>query len=378
MSNLSPMSSTPAARPPGRSHLLRPRTLLPVLVMALVASAPAPAQDDVLFRARQLLQADQNRQALELLDRRPDGASLDPNVQYLRGMALGRLGDHEGAQHAFILAAGLAPGDPRVHRFAALSSLQMDDHDNAWDHAIVAARAGMPMKDVFDALRQFSDPPPGWTERLRSPLIYVHPADVGGLLASGSFGFADRVQGRDALQNASQAVTLGDIPFEVTDESPGGGMNSAADWGDTSIRKLADNSERIHEMMRQFLTTVAHSRHVGLTLQPELASYFLRIEINRLSGAMAGRLVGCELMPGGAAETEAGWGDADVDTDVYEAAHPKELGGRLVLLDGRGFEVYSAPLRMDDIASLADLNARVVRTVDAFVTRITTGAGAGS
>lgn len=378
MCNPSHLSSMPGRQ--RHRQLPRLRTVVAILVAALLVSAPgwSRPQQEFLSEARQLLQADQNRQALELLDAATEKTPLDANVEYLRGMALGRLDDPEGAQHAFLLAAGLAPGNPQVHRFAAISSFEMDDHDNAWEHAIVAARSGAAMKDVFDALRRVSEPPPGWVERLRSPLVYVHPADVTGLMATGSFRFADRAQGRDALSSAGQQVTLGDIPYDLTDDSPGGGMNSAADWGDTPVRKLADNGERIQEMMRQFRNTVAHAREIGLTLRPEAASYFLRIEVTRLSGAMAGRLVGCELMPGGAG-SGPGWGDADVDTDVYEAAHPKELGGRLVLLDGRGFEVYSAALEMDNIASLADLNARVVRTVDHVATRLTTGGtGIGS
>ncbi|MFQ5743975.1 MAG: hypothetical protein ACE5HV_10355 [Acidobacteriota bacterium] len=344
-----------------------------VLVALLAVSAPvgaqAPAAEISLQSAVSLLQSNHNGRALTVLQQVLEKEPRNVAAQFYRGMALGRLGREEDAQHAFLVAGSLAPGLAKAHRYAAIASYQIGDYQKSWEQAILAARAGAQMNDAFRVLGRASSPPEDWRERLDAPLIYVEPPDVSGVLAVRTYGFEGRLGGRDAptgLPGGGGGVQLMDIPFDVSSDSGGGGMASAADAGETATQRVAANQGQIMEMMREFRDALAHAAAVGLATRPQAATYRMRIEILELAGNMAGKLVGCELVPGGAGSGggHGNMGDADVDTDVYEARLPKKLKGNLSLLDQYGLELYSTKLDMKDISSLADLHQRIVRYVD--------------
>lgn len=336
------------------------------LLVGIAGSLPAQEETDPrLDQAIQLLQQNANEDALRLLDTIIEEQQGNAVAHLYRGLAVGRLGDQLEAQHAFLLSANFVPGNPTAHRFAAIASYHVGDYERSWEQALLAARSGADMRDAFALFQQQASMPSDWRERLDAPLIFVEAPDFSGVLYGSSFGVQPRVGGRDAppdadeLSNTEAAVTLGDIPFNVSDDSTGGSATSGADWGDTAAARLAANQAQIGEMMRQFRTALAHGISLGLAYRPEAAAYRMRIEVLELTGAMAGRLVGCELLPDGAGMLQ----DSDVDTDIYEAYHPKSLKGRLTLRNSYGAEVYTVPLEMQDIASLADLRARIQRYV---------------
>ena len=261
----------------------------------------------------------------------------------------------------------MVPGNPTAHRFAAIASFHAGDYERSWEQTLLAARAGADMRDAFALFQQQGAAPDDWGNRLNAPLIFVEPPDMTGVLQARTYGFHARSAGRDApgwdgTDETREEITLGDMPFDVTSDSPGGGITSAADWGDSMVARVAANRQQIGEMMRQFRNQLAHGNALGLASRPQDAAYRMRIEVLELTGAMAGRLVGCELLPGAGAG--GGYFDSDVDTDVYEAYHPKSLNGRLVLRNAYGAEVYTTSLEMEDIESLADLQARIKRYVE--------------
>lgn len=345
-------------------------------------AAAQKAVDGRLASAVGMLKAGGDAEALELLAvvaaEEPDNAP----AHFWHGVALGRAGREADAQHEFLLAAALSPGMGPAHRMAAVASLNLSDYPRAWDQVVIAARTGAAVDDIVAALQAVSEPPADWLDRIAAPRLYVEPADVTGVLATRSFVADSRPVGRDSTGvtpgigiQTSEAVTNGDIPYNITSDSPGGGMTSGAELRDTGVQRLRANQDRIVEMMRQMRDTLAHRAGLGLASQPADADYRLRLEIHELAGLMAGRLVGCELLPGGVGGGPSGLGDADVDTDIYEAAHPKRMRGRLALFDRFGLEVYAMPLEMEDIASLADLNARIGRVLDELEGWIHTRAG---
>ena len=252
---------------------------------------------------------------------------------------------------------------------AGSGSYQVEDYERAWEQAIIAARAGIDMRDVVASLRNTTTPPANWLERIEAPLVYVDPADVSGVLQARTYGFnQQRVGGQDApssdmdasARGISTQLTNNDIPFDLTQGA--GGNTSAADWNETGARKIQNNYKQISEMMRRFREGVAHGTYFGLASSPEAAAYHVRIEIIELAGEMSGRLVGCELLP----DQEGNLEDSDVDTDVYEAIHPKRLDGNISLINRSGEKVYQERLLMDDISSLADLHNRIDRYIQAM------------
>lgn len=360
-----------------------PRPSLPqrvALIAAIVSlAAPYPATwavapqaadaPDPLRSAAALVEDGRFDEALGLLEAHIEAAPIDPVAHFYRGLAFGNLGREVDAQRDFIVAANLRPGFGEAHRLASIASYRLEEYDTAWEQAILAARVGIDMSAAFAALAEVSPIPSDLERRLRASLLYVEEPDVRPLLEARSSGFEQRVTGYDSPMDGSTApgqgedlTTPGYIPYSVTSDSPGGGMTSAASARQDGLRKLQANVDEITEMVRRFREAIARSRDIGIASRPTGAAYRLRIEIHDVEGAMAGRLVGCELMPQGG--SAFGYGDADVDTDIYEVYHPRSLRGQLVLIDVNGLEVFRDDLEMSDIASVADLHRRVGAYVD--------------
>jgi len=341
--------------------------IVPAGAVAWQNAERAAGGNHKLTTAIEYLQNSQNDEAFALIEQVLADEPKNPKGHFYRGLALGRLGRDLDSQHSFLVTAGLVPGEALVHRYASIASYQVEDYGRSWEQAIIAARAGIDMRDVVALLRNTTTAPDNWLQRIEAPLVYVDPADVTGVLQARTYGFGQtRVGGNDAPQSDMDAaqrginaqVTNNDMPFAVT--ASDGGNTGAADWGETGARKVQNNYKQISEMMRRFREAVAHGTQIGLASHPDAAAYHLKIEIIDLAGEMSGRLVGCELLP----DQEGNMEDADVDTDVYEAVHPKHLDGYISLINRSGQKVYDERLNMTDITSLADLHARINRYIE--------------
>jgi len=92
---------------------------------------------------------------------------------FLRGGALTLLGDLQGAQKAFLQAATLNPGHGKAHELACMASIEVEDHQEAWEQAIRAHRAGTDMTFELGELRRRTAPPSDLEARLNAKRLSV-------------------------------------------------------------------------------------------------------------------------------------------------------------------------------------------------------------
>jgi len=97
---------------------------------------------------------------------------------FYRGRAYGVLGRIDEAQADFLAAARMGAGIGPVHQFASIASADLEKYDIAWEHAIRAHQAGIDMREHFEALRTASPAPADLDARLEAPRLYVGPALV--------------------------------------------------------------------------------------------------------------------------------------------------------------------------------------------------------
>lgn len=163
--------------------MLRGRSLgvtsaLAAVVLVCVTPVAAQQLQEKLQQGIELLQQNQPAEALQVFDELIEESAEYWPAHFYRGMALGTLQRVDEAQQAFLRATELNPAFPQAHRFAAISSLQIGDHATAWDHAILAHRAGVDMTQLFDQLRQVSEEPADLEARLEVVRVFVGDYDL--------------------------------------------------------------------------------------------------------------------------------------------------------------------------------------------------------
>ncbi len=140
---------------------------------------------------------------------RADPYSWD--AYYHRGGALILAGELNDAQRALLRAAELNPGRGDVHKLASGVSLELGDHQTAWDQAIRAHQAGTDMSEELLLLRQEATAPADLEERLQTPRLCIE-----------SFGANDpvdeaalRILHLTLAQGLSEAPEIGLIDLEA-------------------------------------------------------------------------------------------------------------------------------------------------------------------
>jgi VWFA-related protein len=99
-------------------------------------------------------------------------------AHYRRGGALVMLGDARGAQEAFLRAIEVNPGWGNLHKMAYLVSMELKDHETAWEQAILAHQAGADMTEELQSLKQTGPAPADLEDRMRARRLYVVPTFV--------------------------------------------------------------------------------------------------------------------------------------------------------------------------------------------------------
>jgi len=140
---------------------------------------------------------------------RADPYSWD--AYYHRGGALILAGELNDAQQALLRAAELSPGRGNVHKLASKVSLELGDHQTAWDQAIRAHQAGGDMREELLLLRQETTAPSDLQEHLQAPRLFIE-----------SFGAIDpvdeaalRILRLSLAQGLSEAPEVGLINLEA-------------------------------------------------------------------------------------------------------------------------------------------------------------------
>lgn len=304
---------------------VRPTALLagPVALLVLLAALAAPAAvaqqgtSEVTEHLNNAIAAlsgpsPDPRRALdeieEVLELQPD----NPQAFYYRGMAHGQLNELREALDAFVMAGQKAPGYTDAHVQATKLAWQFQDWELAWEQAILASQSGFDMSQAFAELRQVSDEPNDFEQRLRAPRVLLGPIDV------------EAVTGQDAFLNEYGGIGGGGAAV-------GGGSrgDAATAFGEPAAggSRLAEAQADIIAVRRTFGTLLLESDEFAVVQSPELATYVLTLKVN-----------------------DVGLG------------RPRPMEGIVKLLRDDE-EVYSRPIRLSDIGSTADLRTEIFRVV---------------
>ena len=289
------------------------RTFTPLLVGFAVLLVPGTAhtfpalQEDVraqeaLQKAQLYIDAGEPREALEEIEKALDYDEGLWTAHFLKGMALGQMGDESEALESFLHAADLSPGTPDVHFWAGIAAFGIEDYDTCWEQTILAHLAGRDMSAEFEQLKEVSDPPDDWEARIRVPRVIVGQMDTS-----------------VTKSNSALATTL----------------------------QLVQGELRVAQ--RMLAQELVVSPAFGLVRSRTLADYVMRISVTDYGG---GAFAEFEIAPGELVAPGRG-------TESHE------LIGQLELLDaGTGEMVHFLPLEFRDLTSGGDLSADVRRHVE--------------
>jgi len=263
-----------------------------------------PQAQQAVQRASSLLQQDQVEAALEEVDRAIEQDPSFAMAHYIRGMALGKLGQDKEAQAAFLEAALYNPGWTEAHFWVAMSSFRLGDYDMCWEQSILAHQAGMDLTAEIAELRTVSEPPDDLEARLNAPRVYVQEADISAL---------------ESNRGAEQA--------------------------------LAFSQPYLHELARQARRGIQASPHFGLVPRPDMAAYVLVIEVEDLGG------VAFEEMQDWRREEE------ENALPLEESANqPIEMDAYVKLLAGEE-QAYRRQMRVRDIRTASQISAELARQI---------------
>jgi VWFA-related protein len=126
----------------------------------------------------EMLQENEAADSLFAFERALQEDPYNWQAYFYRGRAYGVLGRIDEAQADFLAAAHVGAGIGPVHQFASISSADLEEFETAWEHGIRAQQAGIDMQDHFSALAEVSSPPADLDEQLASPKLYIGPALV--------------------------------------------------------------------------------------------------------------------------------------------------------------------------------------------------------
>lgn len=311
---------------PHRIIAVRSIAVVATLAMLLTVAVPATlAQDrekaaEATEKGLEYLQKEEYENALREFEKALEADDTVWQAWFYQGMALGSLGDAQGAQSAFLRATELNPGNHDINFRAAFASFQIGDFDTAWEQIIRAHQAGRPdMEQYIARLREVSDEPEGLDERLAAPRLFVHEPDIEGVSSSVENPWAREVGSRvDTIDNIDQQE-VGEAPGRVDSTS------AASRATGSGMRAVTEAMPDIATMMRITRQAIAESSALGLVPQQEASQYVLVIDIDDLA--------------------EEG---------------PRRLEGYVKLMDPEsGEEVYRRVLELSNINNLGELNAEV-------------------
>jgi tetratricopeptide (TPR) repeat protein len=188
-----------------------------------------------------------------------EALEIDPeNAQayFYRGMAHGQLQQLQQALDAFVTAGDLSPGYTDAHVWATRLAGQFQNWELAWEQAILASQSGFDMSQAFAEMRQVSEPPEDFEQRLRAPRVLLGGIDV------------EAVTGQDAFLNEDE---------ELFGSTLGGGAAGES--------KLAEAQADILEVRRTFGILLQESHDFAVVQNAELANYVLTLKINDIGNA---------------------------------------------------------------------------------------------
>ncbi len=303
-----------------------------VLVTLALAVSPNPAgvgaqeadallQDQTIRRAQWHIDHNEAEAALQLLDATLEEEGNQWTAQFLKGMALGQLGDETGALEAFLAADDLNPGIADVYFWAGIASFGIGDYETCWEQTILAHQAGRNMTLEIEQLREVADPPRDLKERLAAPRAFVAEMDT-------SVGEHDA--------GLETALLLGRVELMTVQQQLAQALRNSSQFGLVRAREIAD------------YVVVLNVSDYGS------AAY---ADSGKSPGNVPKEVVDPEMMsPYFNPNTHL--------TGGPEVQFTHELQGHLELVRAdTGTAAFSVPLSIEDITSMGDLTRELRRYV---------------
>ncbi len=295
-------------------------TVSPSAAGAAAQEVEAELQDQTIRRAQWHIDHDEAEFALRLLDSalQEDGGLW--TAQFLKGMALGQLGDEKGALEAFLAADDLNPGVADIYFWAGIASFGLGDYDICWEQTILAHQAGRNMSLEIEQLKEVADPPRDLKERLKAPRAFVAEMDT---------------SVREHDTGLDNALMLGQGELATVQQQLGQALRNSPGFGLVRARELAE-----------YVVALSVSDY-GNAAYADSASN---------PGDLPTEVVDAEMMST----------NANPNTHMTGTEEPltHALQGHLELVRAdTGTVAFSVPLSIEDITSMGDLSRELRRYV---------------
>ena len=287
---------------------------------ARTQEADIELQDQMIRRAQWHIEHDEAEFALRLLE-----GALEDNrslwtAQFLRGMALGQLGDEKGALDAFLTADDLNPGVADVYFWAGIASFGIGDYDTCWEQTILAHQAGRNMTLEIEQLKEVADPPRNLKERLSAPRAFVAEMNTAA---------------REQDTGLDTALMLGQAELLIVQQQLGRALRNAPGFGLVRARELAE-----------YVIELSVSNY-GNAISADAASDLDKLATEAVDPEM--------IVPSV---------NSNMNMNDMEEPFTHQLEGHLELLRvDTGAVAYSVPLSIDDISSMSDVTRELRRYV---------------
>ena len=247
-------------------------------------------------------------------------------AHYYAGQASAQLQRWDDAYAYFLAAADYAPGYGEAHMQACRVAYTLEKFDESWEHAILAAQAGIDMEAAFAGLEAKTGPRENLRQRLEAPRVLIGNIDTSAILAQGTLLDQSGGAGAGADQRgAAPADPFADVAI------PGSSAGAfPLPLGQGGAGQLSQVQADIFEVRRRFGLQLVASPEFAVAPSPDISQYVFFIKVDAIGDPPA----------------------------------PRPLTGFIKLYDiATEEEVYSRPLELKNIVSVSDLRNDVGRYV---------------
>ena len=309
------------------SRIFSSSLLLVLSIVWLIPSAAMADQQQALELMRQgvdKIREGNIEDGLRDLEKAIEAEPQLAQAHFYAGQANAQLQRWQAAYDYFVAAADLFPGFGEAHMQACRVAYTLERLDDAWEHAILAAQAGVDMQDAFQGLAAGGAPPEDLRQRLDAPRVLIGSIDTSAILQQGTLLDPEDIVNPGADRGGAPAVD----PFAGLSNVPASGV-PRADPGRGGAAQLGEVQADLFEVRRRFGLELMRSSAFGVVPRLDVSNYLLFIKVDSI-------------------------GDAP----------PRNLRGFVKLFDTISREeVYSRPLELHNITSVSDLRNDVARYV---------------
>ncbi len=289
-------------------------------VSAFAQQTAAELEEQIVRRAQWHIEHDEPEFALRLLEGLLDENDDVWTAQFLRGMALGQLGEEKTALEAFLAADDLNPGVADVYVWAGIASFGIGDYETCWEQTILAHQAGRNMSLEIDQLKEVAEAPRDLAQRLNAPRAFLADMDT---------------SVRDHDTSLDTALMLGQGELLIVQQQLGRAVRDSRAFGLVRVRELA------HYVIVLSISDYGNAAYAGAETKP---------------GDLPTEVVDPDMMSPYANPLTHLTGTEEPLTHALE--------GMLELVNtNSGAVAFSVPLNIEDVTSVGDLSRELRRYV---------------